>query len=341
MRPRTPLPEARRPVALDEAADPLTALSAAFRAGADISLLTSGTTDRPRRVVRSAASWVDSFGPAAALAELDTASAAWIPGPLTASMNLFAAALVAHLGARRVGRPAEASHAFLTPAALAGLLDGEVLVAPGLRLVVAGDRLSPGLAERAEARGWRVGHYYGAAQLSFVAWGRDSESLRPFPEVQVRAVDGVLWVRSPWVCSAELPPPGVAPSLRRLDGADGPWWGVGDHGTVTADGEVRVAGRDGAVVTGGATVVLAEVEAVLAESARGEVHLVGLPHPRLGAVLAAVCTDPEDAERLPGLARTVLPAAQRPRRWLLRPRPPRTSAGKVDRTALADWAATQ
>src|SRR4029453_9724856 len=55
----------------------------------------------------------------------------------------------------------------------------------GMHVVVAGDRLSPDVVRRITGRGGRVAHYYGAAELSFVAWGCSGEDLRPFPGVEV------------------------------------------------------------------------------------------------------------------------------------------------------------
>lgn len=316
----------------------------AYRAGGDIVVTTSGTTGAGRGIIRSAASWVDSFAAAAALCALGRGSSAWIPGPLTATMNLYAAALTAHLGAARVPGPGGASHAFITATVLRGLLD-ESGPAPsaGAQLVVAGEALPPTLADRAAARGWTTHHYYGAAQLSFVAWGRDAATLRPFPNVAVQSLDGLLWVRSPWVCAREVVPADREPALRRRvdPGTGDVWWSVGDRGTVAADGRVIVSGRDDTILTGGTTVLLGEVEATLAGAAAGAIHLVGLPHARLGSVLAAVCTDAGDLQRMPAAARSLLGGAELPRRWLHHPDPPVTEAGKLDRQALAEWAGRQ
>jgi long-chain acyl-CoA synthetase len=328
--------------ALDRCGDPVAAVLAAYRAGGRISVLTSGTTGLPRRIVRSAASWVDSFAAVAGLADLTPASRAWVPGPLAATMNLYAATLVSHLGAQLVPAPTEATHAFLTPSGLFGLLAEPATVA-GLHVVVAGDRLRPELADRAEARGWLVGHYYGAAQLSFVTWGRDEASLLPFPQVRLRSRDGELWVASPWLCEHEITPSGVPATLRtwRDPATDEVWASVGDRGRVTADGRVVVGGRDGVIVTGGATVVAGDVEAALRPVARGEVFLVPQPHLRLGALVVAVCTDRDDLGALSRYARATLSGAYRPRRWLHRPDPPLTAAGKIDRAALAAWVSEQ
>jgi long-chain acyl-CoA synthetase len=265
-------------------------------------------------------------------------SRAWVPGPLTATMNLYAAALVAHLGAALVGSVTEASHAFLTPAVLLRLL-AEPGRAPGLQVIVAGDRLPVDIAARAEARGWTVHNYYGAAQLSFVAWGRDETSLRPFPHTRVQARHGELWVSSPWLCERELGPDGAPPTLRTMrEAKTGEIWAtVGDRGSIAKNGCVLVGGRDGVIVTGGATVLAGDVEAVLRPAARGGVYLIGQPHDRLGAVVVAVCTDRADLETLSRFARLSLHGAARPRRWLHCPELPLTAAGKVDRATLATW----
>ena len=304
------------------------ALRDAYAAGQTIRIATSGTSGRPRWVVRTAASWVDSFPVVARLCALTRSSRAWVPGPVEASMNAYAICLADQVGAARVRDPAEASHVFCTPAALAAL-DREL--AP-LTVVVAGDRLAPALADRAEALGHTVHHYYGAAQLSFVGWGRDAETLRLFPEVRAGTRAGVLWVCSPWLCLREE---GPAPVLRTDVREGRVWMSVGDRGRLDGADRVVITGRPDAVVTGGATVVLADVEATLRPYASGEVVVVGRPHPRLGAVLVAVCTQACDLESLPVIARRELPSAHRPRVWSLVAELPRTAAGKVDRSRVA------
>jgi long-chain acyl-CoA synthetase len=332
-----PLPPDRstRPTALEDCPDPVSALLAAYRAGRLISVRTSGTTSYPRRVIRTASSWVDSFTIVAELTALRPGSRAWIPGPFTATMNLYAAALVGHVGARTVAEVGSATHAFLTPAGLTDLLDQ---TGPNdLSIVVAGDRLRPELADRAEQRGWHISHYYGAAQLSFVAWGRDAVSLRAFPRVHIQVRRGELWVSSPWLCEREVAPPGGLPSMKvELDPDTGSRWAsVGDRGEVAADGRVLIAGRTDAVVVGGGTVLISEVEAALRDVTSGEVYVVASPHDRLGSVVTAVYTNPADLTRLQSHARSVLDRQTRPVRWLQAAALPTTAAGKVDRVALA------
>ncbi|HZI96024.1 MAG TPA: hypothetical protein VFD41_00710, partial [Actinomycetales bacterium] len=107
--------------------------------------------------------------------------------------------------------------------------------------------------------------YYGAAELSFVAWRGDDGPLRPFPGARLRVVDGVLWVSSPYLAEGYLstPPPVIKHSDPGPLMRDGDWATVGDLAR-SVDGGVEVLGRgDAAVVTGGHTVVAEEVEAAV------------------------------------------------------------------------------
>jgi long-chain acyl-CoA synthetase len=336
--------DASSPVRLTGCPDPAAALMGAYRRGGLVSVSTAGSTGPSRRVIRTAASWVDSFTAVAQLIELGDRSRAFIPGPIQATMNLYALTLAGWSGAEVVDGVADATHAFVTPAELHVMLEEASASTDRVRsfhVVAAGDRLSAAMADRAEAVGWTVSHYYGAAQLSFVAWGRDAESLRPFPAVEVRSDSGLLWVESPWVCVAEEVPQGQTPVLRSRVHGSRRWWTVGDRGHVDDAGFVRVAGREQAVTTGGATVQVADVEAALRPHAGGDVYVVGVPHPVLGEVVAAVCADRRDLTRLPAVARALLAGTHRPRRWVHLAAPPLTRAGKVDRTELSAWVARQ
>ena len=315
------------------APDPVAAVLEAHERGERIALRTSGTTSRPRSVVRTTASWFDSFDPVSRLAGIDRNSRVWVPGPLAATMNLFAAVHACAVGARLVETPDDATHAHLTPATLMTALSGTADL-HGVHVVVAGDRLSRGLAARAAAGGARSSHYYGAAELSFVAWGSHEEDLRPFPGVEVQIREGGIWVRSPYV------------SQGYDDGADGPFAvdtegfaTVGDHGSLE-QGLLSVAGRGAAtILTGAATVLVADVEQALRRATGADVVVIGVPHPRWGQLVAAVTTDPAMAARLPASARTELTAAQQPRLWFCVPSFPVTGSGKVDRSTLSAMAA--
>jgi long-chain acyl-CoA synthetase len=310
------------------AADPVAAVLDAHDRGELIALRTSGTTSAPRAVVRTTDSWFDSFSHFSRLAGLDGSARVWVPGPLSATMNLFAVVHARYTGVTMVDGPADATHAHLTPAQLRTAL-GQGADLAGVHVVVAGDRLARSVADQARATGAQVSHYYGAAELSFVAWGSHEGDLRPFPGVEVAIRDGVLWVRSPYLS-------------RGYDGDDGSFTvdsdgfaTVGDRGGLDG-GVLAVAGRGTeVVVTGGATVLVADVEVGLRRAGVPDVVVVGVPHVRLGSVVAAVVTDVTVVDRARAAALEVLSPVQRPRLWLHLPRFPVTAAGKVDRSAVA------
>lgn len=327
------LPE---PLDLLACADPVHGFRAAQAEGRLIALRSSGTTDSPRVVVRTTASWADSFDAVSELCAMSADARTWIPGPVSASMNAFARVHADAVGAEVVDDPGVATHAVLTPLLLARALD-HGLLAPGVSAVVAGDAMPAGLVRRALEAGLDLHHYYGASELSFVAWASGDRPLRPFPGVECRVVDGVIWARSPYLSEgygplndATRPAPG--PYRRDEDG----FGTVLDRGELV-DGRLLVHGRGEAwVTTAGVTVDLAEVERVLRTDANGAVVVVGIPDDRLGAIVVAVLDDSDDLPRARAHASSVLQPSHRPRRWYVLPDLPLTLAGKPDRQALAE-----
>ncbi len=313
---------------------------------------TSGSSARPRAVCRTRASWTASVDALARLTGTGAGTRVLVPGPLAGTLFLHAAWHAGQVGAvpfvagLDTRLPWDIAH--LVPHQLAALLDLADTSAAGAlagrTAVVAGAALPPSTAARARDRGLRLVAYYGAAELSFVAAGEpgaDSEAgLPPFPQVEVDVRDGEVWARSGLLCAGYLPLPGV-------DGSDGPlrlvdgWATVGDRGVWTSDGRLRVLGRgEAAVQSGGATVLVADVEAALC-SMPGvrDVAVLAVPHPSLGTVVGAV-VEPTggttlDVPALRVAAAALLSPEQRPRHWRVVPVLPRTDAGKVDRRAAA------
>lgn len=305
------------------AEDPVATTLNALARGGRLLLRTSGSSGRPRAVIRSAASWTASFPYVSDLLGLDGTARVWVPGPLSSTMNLFGAVHAVDAGASLVHSAAGASHAHLTPAALTRALPE----LGGVHVLVAGDRLSRRLYDRVVAAGVEVSHYYGAAELSFVAWGTHEANLQPFPEVEVRVREGVLWVRSPYLCEGY---DGAGPLYLDPEG----FATVGDRGHL-ANGCLRVTGRGSdAVTTAGATVLVADVETALRPVVTGELVVVGVPHADLGEVVAAVLTDGACFAAARRRSRATLSPAQQPRLWFAVEQLPLTSAGKVDRAAL-------
>lgn len=317
-------------------------------AGTWLVALTSGSTATPRAVCRTGWSWRASVDALAAATRVGAGSRVLVPGPLSSTLFLHAAWHARQVGAVPIFEPVGTTRgwdvAHILPRQLADLLATDTDLV-GRTVVVAGAALPPALAAHAQARGMRVVAYYGAAELSFVALGTpDGEqgSLPPFPGVEVASRDGTLWVRSPLVAAGYLPGPSgsVAPSGPMTRDPDG-WVSVGDRGRVLPDRSVLVTGRGAAAVqTGGATVDVGEVEAVLtlAPWVR-DVVVLAVPHDDLGNVVAAVVeragdrVDAASLRQLRGWARERLTPAALPRRWHVTTSLPRTSSGKVDRVA--------
>lgn len=298
-------------------------------------VLTSGTSGRPRVVTRTAVSWASSFRPLADLTGLDGADTVLLTGPLHSTLHLFAAVHTLWLGGHLTDDPRIATAVHAVPTVLADLLTDPP---PRLRsAVAAGAALPPALAHRAADLGLRLTEYYGAAEMSFVAARVAPAPLRAFPGVQIRVIDGELWARSPYLALDRF---GSGPGLRRS--ADG-FVTVGDLAEITQDGSVVVRGRgDSAVVTGGHTVLVEDVEAALS-GIPGVVELavVGTDHPRLGQVVTAfvVLADGVDLAQVTRVARTTLAGPALPRRWRRIGSLPRTAGGKIARSALMTTAA--
>ena len=331
---------------------------------------TSGSTGRPRVVLRTDESWQAGHGAVAGWLGLSAGEGLLVPVHPVSSMAVNAAAFCAATGTRLLVpgrarlraedlRGAAALHA--TPAQLLDVLD---LLDDGadstLRvLLIGGDRLPDGVRERAAAHGLRLSHYYGSAEASFVAVDHDGTGLRPLPGVEVRvghddapagvdgegAVDeavGPLEVRSPQL---------AAPDDSRLSDGVARWsedgfLRTGDRAAWDpASGVLRVLGRaDDAILTGGATVhpadVEAELQAVTGADGRpvaAAVLVLGIEDRRLGQRVAAwvqpvpgVGADEALAALRAAAPRRLSPAA-RPRRWQTVETLERTSSGKVRR----------
>lgn len=318
-----------RPVLVADPAGPVPALPALLPPATWLVAVTSGTSGHPRPVLRTAASWTSSFAPFSALTGIGPDDTVAITGPLHSTMHLFAAVHALAVGAHLTDDPSRASAAHAVPSRLATLLDELDPDSPLRTVVVAGATLPDQVADRARARGLTVVEYYGAAELSFVAARRAPEPLRPFPGAETHLRDGTLWVRSPYLSLGY--PAGVTGPFRR--DADG-FATVGDLAEALPDG-LRIRGRgDAAITTGGATVVVEDVERAL-QSVPGvaAAAVVGVPHPRLGQLVVAVL-EPAAGAELTGVraaARRLLRDQSLPRRWLVAPELPRTPGGKISR----------
>ncbi|MFC7585911.1 AMP-binding protein [Nonomuraea antimicrobica] len=320
----------------------------------------SGSTGRPRAIVRTRASWTASYPQLNALTGIGADDVVLVPGPLVSSLYAFAALHALGTGATAVvpGRwPGGALAAHLADATVVHLVPHrlpDVLEHPGsLRVaVVGGAALTPGARQAADRAGVRVVAYYGAAELSFVAVDADGGGLRPFPGVEIEVRDlpgGRRGGRLGEVGALALAGRGLPGRCGRAAAARRRRLGERGRRRRTVPGRAGAAGAgrgDGAIQTGGATVVPEDVEEVLRRvPGVGDVVVVGSPHPSLGAVVTAIIETGigETGQSAPpralleATARCGLDVAQRPRRWYAVPSLPRTPTGKPARAVVAGW----
>ncbi|NKX49238.1 AMP-binding protein [Arthrobacter deserti] len=277
---------------------------------------TSGTT-RMKAFARTVGSWQLSLQRSTAYFGTGAGDRVLVPGPLSASLSLYALAECLYAGATFCGRSTPdtaaalgllsggaVTHLVAVPSQLRMLGLRAVAPWPSVRTVVAGGAKLGGTetdAIRRLAPGAAVYEYYGASELSFVAArpaaaGSGPQLVgRPFPGVEVRigspqeggsaaaGVPGTIWVRSDMACRGYLAGDDGL-SFRR----EGGWATVGDYGWLDEDGQLHVAGRTSdLIVTGGFNVYPHEIEDVL-RSHGCDAAAIGLPDGLRGHCLAAV-----------------------------------------------------
>lgn len=308
---------------------------------------TSGSAGTPRPIGRTASSWADSFPLVSGWTGIGTGRRVLVPGSLASSLFLFGALHALSAGAHVLapGRweperlpTVDAVHC--VPAMLADLAGRADLAGTGAvpAVAVCGGAAIPDRVRRAARdRGITVLDYYGATELSFVAWRSADGRLLPFPGVEIEVRDGEIWARGRYLSRGYVAEVG---GPLRFD--DAGFASVGDLGALNPDGSLAIHGRgDGTILTGGAPVLPEDVEAVLrAVDGVRDVVVFGTPHERLGAVVTAVVEPARDGGAgLAALRRAAgarLAGPQRPRLWYAVDRMPRTGSGKPARQAIVD-----
>ena len=155
---------------------------------------------------------------------------------------------------------------------------------------------------------------------------------RPVPGVEVRVVDGEIWVRGDQVAGEYLD----TESQRDGDG----WLHTGDRGSVDVDGYVFVEGRgDDVIIRGGENVSPAEVEdTLLRHPAVAGAAVVGVPDPewgeRIGAMVVLRRGAVVDVDELRAFARHRVGSLKTPELVIVRDELPHTATGKVLRRAV-------
>jgi o-succinylbenzoate---CoA ligase len=324
-----------------------------------VAVATSGSTGTPKGVLLAAAALLASAsathdrlgGPGRWLLALPAQHVAGVqvlvrslvtgtePGVLDLSAGFtsaaFAAAARAVTGVRR--------YTALVPTELVRLLDdggdGLAELARFDAVLVGGAGTPEPVLERARSAGVRVVTTYGASETS----GGCVYDGFPLDGVRVRLEEGRILLGGPTLARGYRggDPEGVF--VRDADGER--WWRTADAGSW--DGHrLRVLGRlDDAVLTGGATVLPAAVEAALLQvPGIAQALVAGVADPEWGQrVVAAVV--PAAGAAAPALAdvrahvATVLGPYAAPRQLIVLDALPLVGVGKPDRAAVARLAA--
>ncbi|MFF1383380.1 class I adenylate-forming enzyme family protein [Arthrobacter sp. NPDC058288] len=338
--------------------------------------LTSGTTSVPKAFTRSRRSWQLSFDASIEFFGLTPQDKTLAPGPLAASLNLYALseclyagsefhtlesfdvgdvhAAITHDGITRLVLVPTMLR-LLSERGLAGCVDASGVTS----IICAGSKLDARTLEA--ARRWApkatIFEYYGASELSFVSGAglRSGAPLdaggtgigKPFPGVEVRILndagervpdgtDGNICVRSGMVSNGYLWGDD-GQALRCFDG----WYTVGDQGYLL-EGELHILGRRAdMIITSGKNVYPHEVELALASV------------PGVAAAVASGMADDVRGQRVVagvvpshgGITATqlkaglddVLPRDKRPLQYFSLTELPVTDRGKVSRQLLLDW----
>lgn len=223
--------------------------------------------------------------------------------------------------------------ASLVPAQLDRLLarpDGAAWLGEFDVILLGGSAVPAPLLAEVRRLGLPVALTYGMTETgaaAALAWREDwpesgAPAGRPLPGVRFDARDGRVLVSAPGLCRGHWP---ASPITAPFD--------TGDLGEVLADGRVRVTGRvDRLIATGGEKVDPARVEAALVATGLAKAaHVMGLPDPAWGRLIAAVVVARPGAEAgLRAAMEAALEPAARPRRYLFVEELPFDARGKLD-----------
>lgn len=328
--------------------------------------LTSGSTGIPKGILRTHASWVQSFHLMTRL--FGAPCRLLVPGELAFSAALIAALHALHEGGTVYLPPSKVAarlpdlmqqeaitHAFLVPARLRSILDiyGNRQTDLHVTLVTAGAKLERETRHRLHRHfpSARLYEYYGSSEMGFVSYMAPDMSLAksdsvgrlcPGVECELRdelgasvpfATSGMIHVRSPYQFAGYAGNALVSTS---------DWVTSGDWGWFDDDGFLYLLGRsEEQINVGGAKIFSAEVERVLlAHPAVREVAVVGLPDRLRDQVIGAGVVLQKDETvssiKLRHWCRQRLPSFAIPRRIRMLSALPCNAAGKVDRVRLLE-----
>lgn len=337
---------------------------------------TAGTTSTPKAFMRSRRSWQASFDASIEFFGLRPDDKTLAPGPLSASLNLYALSECLYAGtefhtlrnfdvgdAHAVIIHDGITRLVLVPTMLRLLSERGIMAsvdASSIRTIIcAGSKLDARTlnAARRWAPNATIFEYYGAGELSFVsgrgfAAGEPLDAAgtaigRPFPGVEVKILDdhgrslpndtpGNISVKSPMVCQGYLWGD-YGKALRCLDG----YFTVGDQGYLQ-NGDLHILGRSSDMInTAGNNIYPHEVELALLSIPGVEAAVaVGEPDDLRGRrVVAGIVPSCGGLTRnavTSGLD-ALLSSDKRPLHYYLLSEMPLTDRGKIDRRMFLEW----
>jgi len=331
------------PPAVVEAARAVLRPAEPLEPGADLVVVTSGSTGGGRGVLLPA-----SAVRASAAATLDRIGGpgSWLlalPVSAIAGLQVLARAILSDrpvaqlrrdepLAAAVARMPAGRRYTSFVPTQLRRFLDTEPDTLRGFdAILVGGAATDAALRKRAREAGVRVVTTYG---MTGTAGGCVYDGV-PLDGVRVRVADGIELAGPTLALGYRLDPAATEAAFA------GGWFRTRDAGTLDDDGRVTVTGRlDDVVISGGVNVAPAAVEAALREHPRvADAVVFGRPDEAWGQrVVAVVVAAPGTAPELGDLrswvtARLGAPAA--PRQLHLLHELPLLHTGKPDRRAVA------
>ena len=198
-------------------------------------------------------------------------------------------------------------------------------------ILLGGARAPRTVLEAASAHSLNIHLTYGSSETS----GGCVYDAKPLPGVEVKTVDGRLWLGGPTVASGYLGDAALSADHFGVDGEGTRWYRTEDLGSY-ADGMVTVSGRaDDVIITGGLKVSAATVQHVI-ESVPGVRSVVVLPveDGEWGQQVGAVWCGTADHDAVRAAVRAALGPSSVPRRLLQLPELPLLPSGKFDRMAL-------
>ncbi len=222
--------------------------------------------------------------------------------------------------------------ASVVPTMLRRILDIDPGPFPAVRaIIIGGGPIPDGLLERAEAAGLPVLPSYGMSETcGQVATLRPGSAVEPkahpLPGVELRIErDQRIAVRGRMVSPGYVGEPDRAP---------GAWFVTGDLGKLDLDGALRVLGRaDGVIVSGGANIDPAEIEAALTAIPGVDAALVfGVPSQEWGMEVACLYVGSRTPDTVESRLREQLSGPLIPKRWRRVQALPMTDLGKPDRS---------